>query len=339
MADITVDLLETQTFYQLPKIFFTRLEKIKGKKGQVIGKVKYTSSYAKLSNDTKICYGVLYDRCLLSMKKYREGSLDYVDENGSVYLVYTVQDLMELLNLSKGTVAKVKKELAEHGLLREVRQGMNKPNRLYLQLVDATKQSVEHYDLDDQLLETKPFLDRVVFHNLEERQKEAQSLDMTGSLNFGRPKNEPLDVQILDGSNTNKSETKLDIISSRKTGGQSDDLPQPAGADNQSLEKNSVGYVQPKYYSLLQVIADKYNDLFLYSHGFTMTHHQKMAIGRYLEEGYILSHEVLDMLDRVPHDCQQPLAYLMQCLSNLKDERLLEAKLNARRQAEARYGS
>ena len=146
MADIHVDQLTTQNFYQIPQIFFTRVEKTYDKKGGLRFKTKHTSSYAKMSNDAKIAYGALYNRCMLSIRSYQEGKIDYVDENGSVFLVYTVEDLMDLLDKSKATVQKIKKELAENGLLREVKQGSNKPNRIYLQNVEASREVHEKYE-------------------------------------------------------------------------------------------------------------------------------------------------------------------------------------------------
>lgn len=147
MADITIDQLTTQIFYQIPQIFMTTTEKRYGSDGNVKEKVRSTSQYAKkLSNDAKLAYGALYNRCLLSIHSYKEGKMDYVDDNGSVFLIYTVDDLMDLLDKSKPTVLKVKKELIALGLLREVKQGANKANRLYLQNVDATLQEYEYYE-------------------------------------------------------------------------------------------------------------------------------------------------------------------------------------------------
>lgn len=147
MADITVNQLTTQTFYQIPQIFMTTTEKHYGSDGKVKEKVRLTSRYAReLSNDAKLAYGALYNRCLLSIHSYKEGKMDYVDENGSVFLIYTVDDLMDLLDKSKPTVLKVKKELVELGLLREVKQGANRANRLYLQNVEASLQEYEYYE-------------------------------------------------------------------------------------------------------------------------------------------------------------------------------------------------
>lgn len=63
-----------------------------------------------------------------------------------------------------------------------------------------------------------------------------------------------------------------------------------------------------------------------------------MKIGQYLTEEYVTSHEVIEMIERMPYDCEHPLAYLMKMLENLKEERRLEAKIVAHKQAELRYG-
>ena len=62
-----------------------------------------------------------------------------------------------------------------------------------------------------------------------------------------------------------------------------------------------------------------------------------MLIGQYLSDGYATSGEVLDIIERIPIDSESPLAYLLKCLENLKDERRLEAKMIAHRNAEMKY--
>ena len=107
MADITVNQLATQTFYQIPQIFMTRTERIKDSMGKIIKKIRYTSDYAQLSNDAKLAYGALYNRCQLSIRSYESGKRDFVDEHGSVFLIFTVEELMELLDKSNKTITTV----------------------------------------------------------------------------------------------------------------------------------------------------------------------------------------------------------------------------------------
>lgn len=199
MADITIDQLTTQTFYQIPEIFFTRIQHNDG------GYIKLTSSYVSLSSDAKLAYGALYNRCKLSISSFQKGNRDYVDENGAVFLIFTVSDLMLLLDRGKMKVTQIKKELQEHGLLREVRQGLNKPNRLYLQLVDAGLEVAEHYSTEGVLLKKIDAFGKVLYQKEEEIPKEPKTLENSGSPFFGRPKSGHQEVHKTDTIKTEKS--------------------------------------------------------------------------------------------------------------------------------------
>ena len=201
MADITIDQLATLTFYQIPEIFFTRIQHNEN------GYVKLTSSYTSLSSDAKLAYGALYNRCKLSISSFQKGNRDYVDENGAVFLIFTVSDLMLLLDKGKMKVTKIKKELQEHGLLREVRQGLNKPNRLYLQLVDANLEIVEHYSIDGELLKRIDAFGKVLYEKECDIEKTPKPLGNSGSPQNGRPQNGLQKVHKTDGINTEKSKT------------------------------------------------------------------------------------------------------------------------------------
>lgn len=206
MADITIDQLATLTFYQIPEIFFTRIQHNEN------GYVKLTSSYTSLSSDARLAYGALYNRCKLSISSFHKGNRDYVDENGAVFLIFTVSDLMLLLDKGKMKVTKIKKELQEHGLLREVRQGLNKPNRLYLQLVDANLEIVEHYSADGELLKRVNAFGKVLY------EKVPQSIGNSESIKNGRPQNGLQNVHEADGINTDRSQTESSYDTNRYEG-------------------------------------------------------------------------------------------------------------------------
>ena len=206
MADITIDQLATLTFYQIPEIFFTRIQHNEN------GYVKLTSSYTGLSSDAKLAYGALYNRCKLSISSFQKGNRDYVDENGAVFLIFTVSDLMLLLDKGKMKVTKIKKELQEHGLLREVRQGLNKPNRLYLQLVDANLEIVEHYSADGELLKRVNAFGKVLY------EKVPQSIGNSESIKNGLPQNGLQNVHEADGINTERSQTESSYDTNRYEG-------------------------------------------------------------------------------------------------------------------------
>lgn len=209
MADITINQLATQTFYQIPEIFFTRIQHNEN------GYVKLTSSYTGLSSDAKLAYGALYNRCKLSISSFQKGNRDYVDENGGVFLIFTVSDLMLLLDKGKMKVTKIKKELQEHGLLREVRQGLNKPNRLYLQLVDANLEIVEHYSIDGELLKRIDAFGKVLYEKECDIEKIPKPLGNSGSPQNGRPQNGLQNVHKTDGINTERSQTESSYDTNR----------------------------------------------------------------------------------------------------------------------------
>ncbi|WP_261447025.1 replication initiator protein A [Streptococcus mitis] len=212
MADITIDQLATQTFYQIPEIFFTRIQHNEN------GYVKLTSSYTGLSSDAKLAYGALYNRCKLSISSFQKGNRDYVDENGAVFLIFTVSDLMLLLDKGKMKVTKIKKELQEHGLLREVRQGLNKPNKLYLQLVDANLEIVEHYSIDGELLKRIDAFGKVLYEKECDIEKTPKPLGNSGSPQNGRPQNGLQNVHKTDGINTERSQTESSYDTNRYEG-------------------------------------------------------------------------------------------------------------------------
>ena len=212
MADITIDQLTTQTFYQIPEIFFTRIQHNEN------GYVKLTSSYTGLSSDAKLAYGALYNRCKLSISSFQKGNRDYVDENGAVFLIFTVSDLMLLLDKGKMKVTKIKKELQDHGLLREVRQGLNKPNRLYLQLVDANLEIVEHYSIDGELLKRIDAFGKVLYEKECDIEKTPKPLGNSGSPQNGRPQNGHQEVHKSDGINTERSQTESSYDTNRYEG-------------------------------------------------------------------------------------------------------------------------
>ena len=100
--------------------------------------------YSKLSAEAKIAYGLLLDRLKLSFKN--KGA--FTDDNGNVYVIYTNEQLQLALNVrSNKTLVKIKKELIDHNLLSEKRQGIQKPNLLYPQKVRSVKNTLQEVQI------------------------------------------------------------------------------------------------------------------------------------------------------------------------------------------------
>ena len=96
----------------------------------------YDEKYKTLSNNAKMLYMLLFDRLELSLKN------GWHDKEGNVFQYYTNEQLMIDLNFnSNKTIIKIKKELKDAGLMKEVRQGMNLPNRIYLDVLNGSVES------------------------------------------------------------------------------------------------------------------------------------------------------------------------------------------------------
>lgn len=301
--------LGSESFYQLPKV--------------MIGS-KY---YSKLKSEAKMMFMLLRDRMGASIENARKGDMRFVDDNQDVFIYYPIEELVEDLGWKRDKVMSLKKKLIEYDLIDEVRQGLKKANRIYVKNVE-TRIELLNMDFEQAKQSENPVKSPEVGKTDFKKSEKSTSRGRKNRLQeVGKS-----DSSKNKSSEIKQSENKNNIDSSRK-----------AGTDSPSIQKKSEGkYIQPEYYSLLQVIADSYNDKFAYDYDrreiYNLTHRQKMLIGQYLEDGYVTSNEVLDIIERMPFDTEQPLAYLLKCLENLKEERRLEDKIVAHRNAELRYG-
>lgn len=119
MERVSRDQVETnERFYKIPKALFEN------------------EFYADMKLETKVAYAILRDRFLLSIKN------NWIDKSGDVYLIYKNIDLQTILSVGEKKVISLKKELANFGLLEEERQGLNKPNRLYVGNINADFEAI-----------------------------------------------------------------------------------------------------------------------------------------------------------------------------------------------------
>ncbi len=100
--------VDDEQFYQIPK-------------SMLISK-----KYKNIGNDARVLYAILKDRMILSKKN------NWADKNGDIYLLFTQEKLCELLDVSVSTISRTMKKLKDFGLVDVLRQGLNKPNKIYL---------------------------------------------------------------------------------------------------------------------------------------------------------------------------------------------------------------
>ena len=79
-----------------------------------------------MSTDAKTLYGILLDRMGLSVKN------GWLDEQGRVYIIFPVQEVMDALGCADNKATKLFRELEKFGLIERKRRGLGKPNLIYV---------------------------------------------------------------------------------------------------------------------------------------------------------------------------------------------------------------
>ena len=84
------------------------------------------SRFRQLSTDARTLYGILLDRMSLSAKN------GWMDEQGRVYIIYTVREVQESLCCAEHKAVKLFRELEEIDLIERKRRGLGKPSLIYV---------------------------------------------------------------------------------------------------------------------------------------------------------------------------------------------------------------
>lgn len=82
--------------------------------------------YSHLSADAILLYGCLSDRKSLSQKN------NWFDQKGDVFIYFSNETVQRTLRCGQGKASKTLKELVDIGLVSKKRQGLGKPDRLYV---------------------------------------------------------------------------------------------------------------------------------------------------------------------------------------------------------------
>lgn len=124
---------EQFAFYRIPKVLFT------------------DDYFRNLSSDAKVLYGLMLDRMALSIKN------KWVDEDGRVYIIFTLEQVMQYMNCGKDKGVKIMAELDTDkgiGLIQRVKRGLGKPTIIYVKSFiikekSEKKQQPEYVELED----------------------------------------------------------------------------------------------------------------------------------------------------------------------------------------------
>ena len=104
-------------FYRIPKVLFT------------------DNRFQKISTEGKVLYGLLLDRVSLS----RENG--WIDEEGRVYIIFTLNAIRQAMNCAEKSAIKYLTELEDFGLIERIRQWLGKPAIIYV------KNFIDQYNL------------------------------------------------------------------------------------------------------------------------------------------------------------------------------------------------
>ena len=92
--------------------------------------------FRKLSTDAKLLYGLFLDRVGLSAKN------GWYDEQGRVYIYYTINEIREDMNCGNDKAIKLLAELDAvkgFGLIERVKQGQGRPAKIYVKRFSTGK--------------------------------------------------------------------------------------------------------------------------------------------------------------------------------------------------------
>ena len=130
-----------------------------------------------LSSDAKLLYGLMLDRMSMSMRN------GWLDEENRVYIIYTLDNIIDDLNSSRPTCVKILKELDCIGLIEKRRRGRGKPDIIYVKNF-LNSDPINHEDKDLNLdSESTPSQEVKKFNfkkskNLTSRSKEVLPLEV-----------------------------------------------------------------------------------------------------------------------------------------------------------------
>ena len=96
------------SFIKLPSVLFT------------------DERFNALTNDMKLLYALMLDRVSLSVKN------GWVDSKGRVYISFPLAEIEERLHVASQKASRLLKALEKAGLIERVRQGLGKPDRIYV---------------------------------------------------------------------------------------------------------------------------------------------------------------------------------------------------------------
>lgn len=178
-------------YYQVPKELYTNL------------RYKTTTN-----NDAKMLYALLLDRMELSRTN------GWVEDDGTIFLIFKREDLADMLGICTTTVWRAIKQLKEVGLIEEKRQGLNRPNLIYIGKIDYSVPEEKEPENDKNKIADTPSNDAtpILSSDIENLKDRTLTAERSGDL-----KNKCQDISKLKPNKTDNNKPEYNDTDDSET--------------------------------------------------------------------------------------------------------------------------
>ena len=105
--------IDSFTFFRIPKVLFV------------------DQAYKYLSTGAKLLYSLMLDRVMLSTLN------EWKDKKGRIFIYFTIKEIMREIECCRQTAVNLLDELEKADLIERKKQGMGRPNRIYVKRFES----------------------------------------------------------------------------------------------------------------------------------------------------------------------------------------------------------
>ena len=193
---------------------FYKINEVTQHKYYQVPKELYTNPRYKttISNDAKMLYALLLDRMELSRTN------NWVDSDGTIFLIFKREDLADMLGICTTTVWRAIKQLKEVGLIAEKRQGLNKPNLIYIGKIDySVPEEKEPESIENEITSSSSAPSTsILSSDIENLNDRTFNNSTSGALNNRCQDIENINTNKTDINNPDKNNTDFSETESKK---------------------------------------------------------------------------------------------------------------------------
>ncbi|MCR4813435.1 MAG: replication initiator protein A [Lachnospiraceae bacterium] len=291
-----------------------------------VPKFLFTDPYFQtMKSDSKILYSFMLDRMSLSRKN------EWFDEKRRVYIIYTMEEIMESVGCGHTKCVDLLKELTNFGLIERVKRGLGKPDIIY---VKDFLHAIEEPLNTDKYTDFRKTEVKTSASNTDFRKTE---LKTSVNRNSGLPENGTQDIRKSEASNTdlnntNNIKTDMSYTNPLPLLQQTEDAPSETEEDEEEKVKKQINYDRLIWKhqdnkKLLAYILSQMTEMLSEKKSKT-----ELSSGRY--EDTILVKKKLESItfddiesllqmlpDKSENNVKNPRGYIRICLFNLVDRR------------------